>query len=146
MFSSHTAIRFLSDRCSAPIMTDAFRCIFYVIPQISLFFLPACTGIYLHGERSTDQRRKDGTVPKPSLLERYFHRPLHSSFDLIDIVAYHSQFGASKTPPQYATERWMEKPWQDASNRLQVFRRRPTQRVRTACFRITLYIDWDKPL
>lgn len=59
-------------------------------------------GIFLHGERTTNQRKKDGTVPKPSLLERCFHRPLHPDFDHIDIGAHPPQFGASKSPPQYA--------------------------------------------
>ena len=95
-------------------------------------FLPhglTSPGIYLHGERTGSVVRRDGTVPKPSLLERYFHRPVGSSFDSIDIVTYHSTFGASKSPPQYAAESWMEKQWEDDSNRFLVFRKRATTRV-----------------
>lgn len=87
------------------------------------------TGVFLHTERTTTQTRKDGTVQKPTLLERYFHRPLAPLFDDLDVIAYHSQFATSKTPPQYATERWLEKPWDDSSYTLQVYRRRPTPNV-----------------
>ncbi len=87
------------------------------------------TGIFVHCERTSQQRRKDGSVPKPTLLERYFHRPLDPIFDDVDIVTYHSRFACSKTPPQYATERWLEAPWDDSSNTLYVYRRRSTTEV-----------------
>lgn len=93
---------------------------------------PLCatqTGIFVHSERTSAQTRKDGTVQKPTLLERYLHRPLASLFDDLDIVTYHSQFASSKSPPQYATEQWIERPWDDNSNRLLVYRRRPTPTV-----------------
>ena len=96
--------------------------------------LPRQPGIYLHEERSGNLTRKDGTVPKPSLLERYLHRPLESAFDDIDIITYHSTFGAAMSPPQYATQVWMEKEWEDASNGMLVFRKRPTTTVRIYTF------------
>ncbi|CAM9444742.1 unnamed protein product, partial [Ectocarpus fasciculatus] len=91
------------------------------------FRQPAAEGIYLHDRRTSAQTRMDGSTPKPTLLERYFHRPTDPNFDAVDIVQYHSQFGASKSPPRYADGRcWSEAPWDDDSNQLQVYRRRPT--------------------
>ena len=103
---------------------------------------PICfPGIYLHAERTAGQTRADGTVPRPSLLERYLHRPLDTAFDEMDIATYHSEHAMSKTPPQYAASNtWTEKPWGDCANHLLVYRQRPTPKV----LKILLNICWPK--
>lgn len=61
---------------------------------------PAClllqhSGIFLHLERNaTHVRRDGGSVLKPSLLERYLHRPEDNDFDDIDIFSHHSNYTA----------------------------------------------------
>ena len=98
-------------------------------------------GIFLHAERTAGQTRADGTVPRPSLLERYLHRPLDTAFDEMDIATYHSEHAMSKTPPQYAASNtWTEKPWGDCANHLLVYRQRPTPKV----LKILLNICWPK--
>lgn len=93
-------------------------------------YLPHLSGFFLHLERLSVQRRRDGTVPKPSMFERYLHRPLDNLFDDLDIVTYQSQFNQAKLPPAYANnEQWDEHGWDVESHHNKVFRRRPTPKV-----------------
>lgn len=114
-----------------------------------LYRLSLAQGIYLHGERTGNLTRRDGTVPKPTLLERYFNRPLESFFDDIDIITYHSTFGTARSPPQYATEVWMEDEWEDDTNRLLVFRKRSTTTVsytHLVLHKDTVHHQWNNTL
>lgn len=105
---------------------------------VPLFYGPHDIGIYLHEERNTGQTRRDGTVPKPSMLERYFHRPGDEIFDNMDLVTYHTEFKAAKNPPNYAQgELWTETDWETEHHRLQVFRRRQCASVSQKKFRNT---------
>lgn len=118
----------------------------YCLPGYNCYICVACcqlhssyfvyyisAGILLHPARSFTQVRDDGSMPKPSLLERYFHRPLHVSFDDVDIVSYHSTYSMSSSPPAYAhDELWHETPWDNTEHALFVFKRRATAKVNSA--------------
>lgn len=126
--ASHITIPLSIVRYKFPFLSASFT--FLLLISALTSFYTWFVGIYLHNERSSDHMRADGTVPKPTMLERYLHRPLDSIFDSMDVVSYFSQFNMSKSPPQYAgTNIWHESPWNDAQNALTVFRRKPYAKV-----------------
>lgn len=94
-------------------------------------------GIYLHDERTAGLTRADGTVPKPSLLERYLHRPLDPEFDTMDIVTYHSQHKMSKSPPQYAVGNTRSEKPTTTNKSCVLMRSFPTISVRIVCCHIS---------
>ncbi|CAN0116390.1 unnamed protein product [Ectocarpus sp. 4 AP-2014] len=94
------------------------------------FRQPCAEGVFLHNERDTTHVRRDGSIPKPSTLERYLHRPLDIIFDTMDIITYLSNFGMSSSPPAYADgHQWEESEWPDDDHALFVYRRRATAKI-----------------
>ena len=90
----------------------------------------AFPGVLLHNERDATHVRRDGSVPKPSSLERYFHRPLDIIFDTMDIITYLSNFGMSSSPPAYADgHHWEENDWPNDNHAQLVYCRRATSKV-----------------
>lgn len=93
---------------------------------LPLIPLPTSTGILLHPPRSSSNLRADGSSPKPTLFERYLHRPLGPVFDDLDVVSYNAIFNSTNNPPNYAEELWPETTWDEPVHHQDVHRRRPT--------------------